>query len=167
MKRVALWALFAVSVAAMIVTQLAVGRYFARRRTAEPAPDPAAVVPAREIPELEWPERDEPVALADPPASPTVVLPPAPPSKPSFDPEAAKRALEPRMDTLPVCRVQGGQGAGTAEIVWSPDGEVSRVSLSAPLGESPAAPCIARRFMGARVPPFAGAPAAMRVSFRI
>ena len=179
-KHIALWTLFAFSAATLLVTQIAVGRHLARRAFAEPAPATAmpelaatqAMSAVRERAEADWMVPEEPVALDSAPAAnapavvPTVVQPPAPTAV-AFDADAAKRALGSGLDTMPVCRNRGAEGKGTAEIMWTPDGQVSGVSVSAPFGDSPAGACIARRFMGARVPPFSGSPQAMRVSFRI
>jgi hypothetical protein len=93
------------------------------------------------------------------PTGPTVT------SAPPFDRVAAARALG--VSVASCRRGDAPSGAGHVKVTFQPSGNASAVEVDAPYAGTATGSCIAQRFRGASVPPFAGAPLSVGKSFVI
>jgi hypothetical protein len=71
-----------------------------------------------------------------------------------FDRAAAVRALG--IDMASCKRSDGPTGAGHVKVTFQPNGSVSAVDVDAPYAGTATGVCIAKRYRGATIPPFAG-----------
>ena len=86
-------------------------------------------------------------------------------SAPPFDRAAAARALGISMAS---CKRAGGpSGAGHVKVTFQPNGSVSAVEVDPPYSNTATGTCVAQRYRGTSVPPFAGAPLAVGKTFTI
>jgi hypothetical protein len=93
--------------------------------------------------------------------------PAPPPQGPTFDKEAAAKALQ--TVELVKCKAPGGpRGEGHATITFNPEGVVGEVKVDrGPYVGSPVAGCIAKQYKAAKVPGFTGQPVTVGKTFRI
>jgi hypothetical protein len=95
---------------------------------------------------------------AEPPGSKSTSAPP-------FDRAVAARELGITMATCK--RGDGPTGAGHVKVTFQPSGSVSAVDVDAPYAGTATGACIALRYRGVSVPPFAGGPLAVGKTFVI
>lgn len=90
-----------------------------------------------------------------------------PTAPPSFDREAASRALG--GIELAKCKAPGGpRGEGHVIVTFQPEGVVTDVVVDrAPYQGNPVARCLVAQYKQARVPAFGGAPVIVGKTFRI
>ncbi len=86
-------------------------------------------------------------------------------SSPPFDRPAAARALA--INVTSCKRGDGPVGTGHLKVTFQPSGSVSAVDVDAPYAATATGACVAQRYRGVSVPPFAGGPLSVGKSFAI
>jgi hypothetical protein len=84
---------------------------------------------------------------------------------PPFDRLAASRALG--INVTSCKRGEGPTGPGHVKVTFQPGGSVSAVDVDAPYAGTATGACVAQRYRGASVPPFAGGPLSVGKTFVI
>jgi hypothetical protein len=135
-----------------------------RDEAARPAPPPG-VEPLPEQP-AEAPKetpRAEPAEEAPKPAD----LPPIS-ERPPLNRGAAIAALGRAANSASSCKSNGGPtGSGTANVTFSPDGNVTSASVGGKFAGTPVGSCVAGLFRRARIPPFRGSPVSLSKTFLV
>jgi hypothetical protein len=115
----------------------------------------------------------EPEAAKPEPFEPEVLPPPeekAPPmdQRAPLNRASALTALSNAAGQAASCKRDGGPtGIGTVSVVFSPNGPVASVSVSAPFGGTAVGSCVQTVFRNVRVQPFSGSAVTLSKSFRI
>jgi hypothetical protein len=94
----------------------------------------------------------------------------APASEPAFDTAAARSSMRAIAGSLGACKSSPEEegGSGSVRITFGPSGAAMQAVVEGGgLTGTPLGSCIASRFRGARVPPFAGSPVTVRQSFTV
>jgi hypothetical protein len=86
-------------------------------------------------------------------------------SAPPFDRPAAARALG--ISVASCKRGDGPTGTGHVKVTFLPSGAASAVDVEAPYAGTATGACVAQRYRGATVPPFAGGPLSVGKTFAI
>jgi hypothetical protein len=108
-----------------------------------------------------------------PPAAPeadTANTAEAPASEPDFDPAAARSSMRAIAGSLGACKSSPDEegGSGNVRVTFAPSGAATQAVVEGGgLAGTPLGSCVASRFRGARVPPFAGSPVTVRQSFTL
>ncbi|UQA61773.1 hypothetical protein [Polyangium aurulentum] len=94
----------------------------------------------------------------------------APASEPAFDTAAARSSMRSIAGSLGACKSSPDEegGSGSVRVTFAPSGAVTQASVEGGgFSGTPLGSCIANRFRGARVPPFAGSPVTVRQPFTV
>jgi hypothetical protein len=93
----------------------------------------------------------------------------APASEPAFDPAAARSSMRAIAGALGACKSSPDDegGSGSVRVTFVPSGAATQAVVEGGVAGTPLGSCIASRFRGARVPPFAGSPVTVRQSFTL
>jgi len=94
----------------------------------------------------------------------------APASEPAFDTAAARSSMRSIAGSLGACKSSPDEegGSGNVRVTFAPSGAVTQAAVEGGgFSGTPLGSCIANRFRGARVPPFAGSPVTVRQSFTV
>jgi hypothetical protein len=120
--------------------------------------DAMAAAVGRRMPAAAAPEADSTHTVA------------APASEPAFDTAAARASMRAIAGSLGACKSSPDEeaGSGSVRVTFAPSGAVTLAAVEGGgLSGTPLGSCIANRFRGARVPPFAGSPVTVRQSFTV
>jgi len=144
-------------------TAMAPGQAAPKPETEKRAPKAERVEKAEK---QDKPEAPAPVAAA--PARPTPAAPAAA-STADFDRAAALSSLSAAATAAQSCkRPDGPTGGGRITVTFANNGTATTAAVEGPpFAGTPVGGCIAARFRGTRVPPFAGSPMTVHKSFNI
>jgi predicted Zn finger-like uncharacterized protein len=112
----------------------------------------------------------EPAAAPPPPAAAAPQAAAAgPPGTAPFDRGVASAALSSAAGGVAACKkADGPAGSGRVAVTFGPSGSVTDVVLEGPpFAGTPVGACLAAKFRGAKVPPFAGAAITVKKSFSL
>lgn len=94
----------------------------------------------------------------------------APASEPAFDTGAARSSMRAIAGSLAGCKSSPDDegGSGQVRVTFAPSGAATQAVVEGGnLAGTPLGSCVASRFRGARVPPFAGSPVTVRQTFTL